>query len=89
MEDRSIGSWFGNTASICGQIFPLKLFTSTVVSTTGTLNTWVAFASGHGVVNDRLSIEVADSEQHLRLIVNQRDNAVVGRQESFLAEFVT
>src|SRR6266436_2118400 len=45
MEDRSIGSWFGNTASIWGQIFPLKLFTSTVVSTTGTSNTCVAFAS--------------------------------------------
>src|SRR5258705_8547009 len=45
IDDRSIGSWFGNTAFIWGQIFPLKLFVSTVVSTTGTSNTWVAFAS--------------------------------------------
>src|SRR5258705_12977582 len=44
IEDRSIGSWFGNTALIWGQIFPLKLFVSTVVSTTGTSNTCVAFA---------------------------------------------
>src|SRR6185369_4896905 len=43
----------------------------------------------HCVVYDRLTIEVADSEQHLRLMVNQRDNAVVRSQESFFAEFVT
>src|SRR5258705_2364887 len=45
IEDRSIGSCFGKTAFIWGQIFPLKLFVSTVVSTTGTSNTRVAFAS--------------------------------------------
>src|SRR6266404_1534721 len=43
----------------------------------------------HRVVNDRLPIEVADTEQHLRLVVNQSNHAVVRRQESFLAEFVT
>src|SRR6266436_5122665 len=45
IDVRSIVSWFGKTAFIWGQIFPLKLFVSTVVSTTGTSNTWVAFAS--------------------------------------------
>src|SRR6266481_7103199 len=45
IDVRSIVSWLGKTAFICGQIFPLKLFVSTVVSTTGTSNTRVAFAS--------------------------------------------
>ncbi len=45
IEERSIGSCFGNTALIWGQRLPLKAFVSTVVSTTGTSKTLVAFAS--------------------------------------------
>ena len=45
IEDRSIGSWPGNTARSCGHIFPLNDFVSTVVRTTGTSNTFVAFPS--------------------------------------------
>src|SRR5713226_6992295 len=45
IDDRSMGSCFGNTARICGHILPLKALVSTVESTTGTLNTFAAFAS--------------------------------------------
>src|SRR5229473_370928 len=45
IEERSMGSCFGNTDLIWGQRLPLKLFVSTVVSTTGTSNTLAAFAS--------------------------------------------
>src|SRR5258705_5330182 len=41
----------------------------------------------HCVVNDRLPIEVADSEQHLRLVVNQSNHAVVRGKQAFLTEF--
>jgi hypothetical protein len=42
---RSMVVWSGNTACICGQIFPLKPFVSTVERTTGTPNTLLAFPS--------------------------------------------
>src|ERR1700744_5030072 len=45
IEDRSIGSCPGNTARSCGHMFPLNDFVSTVVRTTGTSNTLVAFPS--------------------------------------------
>jgi len=56
-----------------GHRFPLKLFVSTVVSTTGTS------------VNDLLAIKVTRSEQHLWLVIDQRHDAVVGREKSFFA----
>src|SRR5579863_8808643 len=45
IDERSIGSWFGKTARICGHILPLKDLVSTVESTTGTPKTFAAFAS--------------------------------------------
>src|SRR5713226_2074696 len=44
IDVRSIGTWFGKTALICGQRFPLKLLLSTVLRTTGRENTLAAFA---------------------------------------------
>src|SRR5580698_6371763 len=44
IEVRSMGTWFGKTALICGQIIPLKLLLSTVLRTTGRANTFAAFA---------------------------------------------
>src|SRR5258706_15685722 len=41
----------------------------------------------HGVVYDRLPIEVADTEEHLRLMVNQGDHAIVRGKQAFLTEF--
>jgi hypothetical protein len=45
IEVRSMGTWPGKTALICGQRFPLKLLLSTVLRTTGRANTLAAFAS--------------------------------------------
>src|SRR6267154_5419606 len=45
IEDRSMGSRSGKTALSCGHMFPLKLFVSTVVNTTGTSKMRVALAS--------------------------------------------
>src|ERR1700730_15691735 len=45
IDERSIGTCFGNIAWICGQILPLKALVSTVESTLGTSNTLVAFAN--------------------------------------------
>src|SRR6266853_3314137 len=45
MELRSIGATFGHSAWIWGQRFPLKLFVSTVLRTTGTSKTRAAFDS--------------------------------------------
>src|SRR5580698_657366 len=36
-------------------------------------------------VNDGLPVEVRNSEQHLRLVINECDCAVVGSQQSFFA----
>src|SRR5258707_1021091 len=44
MDERSMGSFPGNTARSCGHIFPLKDFVSTVVKTTGTSNTLAAMS---------------------------------------------
>src|SRR5579864_5457191 len=44
MEERSIGVRSGNTAWICGHMYPLKLLVSTVDKIIGTPNTFVAFA---------------------------------------------
>src|SRR6266851_7277008 len=44
IDVRSIGTCPGNTAWICGHILPLKALVSTVESTTGTSNTFAAFA---------------------------------------------
>jgi len=41
---------------------------------------------GDRVVDDRLAIEVAGPEQHLRLMVDQRHDAIVGSQESLLTQ---
>ena len=38
------------------------------------------------VVDDRLAIEVAGPEQHLRLMVDQRHDAIVGSQEPLLTQ---
>src|SRR5438132_184504 len=45
MEERSMGTWFGKIAWICGQRFPLNAFVSTVLRTTGTSKTLAALAS--------------------------------------------
>src|SRR5229473_1939914 len=44
IDERSIGTCFGKIAWICGHILPLKALVSTVESTTGTSNTFAAFA---------------------------------------------
>src|SRR5256886_12997106 len=38
---------------------------------------------GDGIVDDRLTIEIRDAEEHLRLMVDERDNAIVLSQETF------
>ncbi len=44
IEERSMGFCSGKTALSCGHMFPLKLFVSTVVNTTGTSKMRVALA---------------------------------------------
>ena len=70
-------------------MFPLKDFVSTVVSTTGTSNTLGSFPKSDGVVNDCLAVEIRCSEQHLWLMVNERNNTVIGREKSLLAKLGT
>src|ERR1700722_5135556 len=43
----------------------------------------------HSVVDDSLAIEIACSKQHLALMVDQRHDAIVRRQESFFTQFWT
>jgi len=38
---------------------------------------------GDGIVDDRLTIEIRDAEKHLRLMVDERDDAIVLSQETF------
>src|SRR4029077_10630298 len=45
IDERSIGVLPGNSAASCGHMYPLKLFVSTVLRTTGRPNTWAAFAN--------------------------------------------
>src|SRR6185369_9278584 len=47
------------------------------------------FSEGHGAVDDSLAVEIACSKQHLALMVDQRQNAIVRSQESLLAQFWT
>jgi len=44
------------------------------------------FTQNEIVVDDRLAIEIADAEQHLRLQVDDGDHAVIGCQQTLLAE---
>ena len=82
-----MGTWFGKTALICGQIFPLKLLLSTVLRTTGRAEHPCRFRERDGVVDDRLAVEIGNAKEHLRLMVDQRDHAIVRGQQSFLAAF--
>ena len=43
----------------------------------GSLKYSGGFRQCHDIVNDSLTIEVADSEQHLWLMIDQRHNAIV------------
>src|SRR5713101_7007718 len=47
------------------------------------------FCQCHDIVNDSLTIEVADSEQHLWFIIDQRHNAIVRSQKSLFTELGT
>src|SRR5229473_3040617 len=77
IEVRSIGTWFGKTALICGQRFPLKLLLSTVLRTTGSENTLAAFASAtvllmvdqrdHAIIRGQQSF-LAAFHRHERLL---------------------
>ena len=40
---------------------------------------------GDRAVDDRLTIEIRGSEEHLRLVIDERDDAIVGREQSFFA----
>ena len=40
-----------------------------------------------GVVDDRLAVEIGNAKEHLRLMVDQRDHAIIRGQQSFLAAF--
>ena len=79
-----MGTWFGNTALICGQIFPLKLLLSTVLRTTGRANTLAAFASATVLLMIDWRFEIRNAKEHLRLVIDQRDHAIVRGQQSFL-----
>src|SRR6266404_5805557 len=46
-------------------------------------------ADRNGVVDDSLAVEIACSKQHLALMVDQRQDAIVRSQESLLAQFWT
>src|SRR6266536_5184554 len=39
------------------------------------------------MVDDRLTVEIADAKHHLRLQIDNRDHAVVWGQQSFFATF--
>jgi hypothetical protein len=60
--------------------FPLKLFVSRVVNTTGTPNTRAAFPDATELLVIPLAIEVTRSGQHSRLMIDQRHDAVVWRE---------
>ena len=81
IDERSIGSWPGKTALSWSHILPLKDLNSTVVNTTGTSKIRVA-CQGNGAVDDGLTIEIRGSEEHLWLVVDERDDAVVRRQQT-------
>ena len=44
-------------------------------------------AESYRVVDDRLAVEIRGSEQHLRLMVDECDRAIVGSKQTFLAAF--
>src|ERR1700693_1125889 len=48
-----------------------------------------SFPNSDGIVNDRLPVEIRCSKQHLRLMVDERDNTVIRREKSLLAELGT
>ena len=39
---------------------------------------------GNCAVDDGLPIEIRDSEEHLWLVIDERNDAIVGRQQTFL-----
>ena len=82
---RSIGVCFGKTAWICGHMLPLKLLVSTVLRTTGTSKTRAAFARATLLLMIAWRSKFDDAEEHLRLEVDQRDDAVVGGQQPLFA----
>src|SRR6202011_21907 len=85
IEERSMGSCSGKTALSCGHMFPLKLFVSTVVNTTGTSKMRVALARATVLLMiDCLSkFEVPNSIWGM--MVDERHDTVIRCQESFFA----
>ena len=80
---RSIGVCFGKMAWICGHMLPLKPLVSTVLRTTGMSKTRAAFERATLLLMIAWRSKFGDAEEHLRLEVDQRDDAVVGREQSF------